>query len=349
MADPSDLAAYRRHAEWAVVAATALELGVYDALARGPASPGTLAERLGLDPRGLRILLGSLEALGLVAAEDGLYRLTGAARARLLDRDTPDYERDVLEFWLRNIRLWTRRLPEAVRSGRPVEEEGDGAEEAAGEGAARGEGDRADGRGGDADEEHLARFMAAMAGKNPDLVEALVGECLRRRPEAGTMLDLGGGPGTFARAFADRGLRATLFDRPKVIDHVAERYGLAKRPDITLRAGDFLEDPPAGAFDIVLLANITHIYDGPTNARLLEEVGAAVAPGGLLAILDFVRGRGAFASLFAVTMLVNTERGDTHGLPEYRSWLEGAGLRDVRCRDLPEERQLVTATRRATA
>lgn len=44
--------------------ATAVRLGVFEALKDGPRAPAALAEALELNPRGVQMLLGTLEALG---------------------------------------------------------------------------------------------------------------------------------------------------------------------------------------------------------------------------------------------------------------------------------------------
>jgi SAM-dependent methyltransferase len=321
---PTDLAGCRRGAEWALVAATAMEVGLVGALAAGPASPDDVAARLGLSPRGTRILLGALEELGLVRSDPDGVRLTGEGRARLVDRDTPDFEADSLRFWLLNLRRWTDGLPEATRTGQPQ----------------IGPGGRSP--------EGLAAFMAAMASKSRELVEAVVRGTLERAPAARTALDLGGGPGTFARAFARHGLRAVLFDQPEVVEHVRGAYDLDQEPDVELRAGDFLEAFPEGTFDIVFVGNITHIYDRDTNRDLIESCAGALSPGGVLAVLDFVRGEAPFAALFAVTMLLNSRHGgDTYDRSTYETWMLGAGLRDVRLRRVDEDRHLITALRSA--
>lgn len=326
MVDASDLKPFRRHAEWALVAATAGELGVYDRLSEGPATRDELVEDLDLSRRGVAILLGVLEEMGLAREEpEDVYRITGVARGHLIDPETLDYQADALAFWLHNIRIWAGHLPRALRSGEPVEEE-PGEEEPT-------------------EEERVARFMAAMANKNPELVESVVEATLERAPRSGRFLDLGGGPGTFSRAILERGYEGVLFDTPEVVDHVADDYGLQELDGLELVEGDFLETLPEEEFDVVLLANITHIYDADTNAELLGRVARNVAPGGVLSVMDFVRGVSEFAALFAVTMLMNTERGNTYDLRSYERWLEDAGLSEVRCRTVQEDRQVVTAVR----
>lgn len=350
MKGPGELKRCRRGAEWALAAAAAQELGLFDALAEGPLPLPALAGRLELDPRGAGILLGVLVELGLVRADPEGYRLTGQGRARFVDRDSPDFEAPAMRQWRANIRRWCLHLEEAVREGRPPEER-PGREGIADREAAPGEG-----TGSEEDEEvRIARFMAAMANKSPELVERVLGTCRERLREAGIepgevrALDLGGGPGTFARRFAGWGGRAVLAERPEVVEHVADAYGLREVPGLELWAGDFLEEFPEGPFDLVLLANIAHIYDAETNARLLRRVAAETRPGGVVAILDFVRGVSEFASLFAITMLLETERGDTYARETYERWLKQAGYGAVRLRTLDPDRQLLTARLRTPA
>lgn len=324
MPSPSDLRDFRRHAEWALVSVTALEEGVLDALAERERTADELADELGFDRRATRVLLGVLEEMELVRAEpDGGWRTTGPARGLLVDRDTPDYQREAVLHWLSQLREWATELPDALRRGGPPPEDTTEAW----------------------DQEAMERFQAAMANKNPTLVREVVDACLERAPERGRVLDVGGGPGTFSREFVERGWEAVLVDRPEVVEHVATAYGLERIDGMELVGGDFNEALPEGPFDAVLLANITHIYDGGTNGRLLARCAERLGPGGVLCVMDFVRGVVPFAALFAVTMLMNTEAGGTYPLGHYRAWLEAAGLRDVRCVTVAEERQVVTAVR----
>lgn len=350
---PAQLQGFRRGAEWALAAATALELGLFEALAAGPRSAEALARHLSLDTRGVRILLGVLADLGLVrdeprGATDGdgaradggpgdgrsgpAWALTGQARARFVDRDAPDHEAPALRQWLAGIRRWADELPDAVRRGRPPDPRG---------------------KAGEAweDEAALTRFMAAMDAKEPSLVEAVAARTLEGLPEPGRsgaprVLDLGGGPGTFSRAFLRHGARVVLADRPEVVDHVVGAYGLDSLEGLELWRGDFLESLPDGPFDAALLANITHIFDADTNAALVRRVAGILRPGGVLAVVDFVRNVSGFAALFAVTMLLNTERGDTHRRADYEAWFRAAGLGPPRLVSLDPDRQLLLARRR---
>ena len=177
MPDLNDLRDYRRGAEWAVAAGVSLELGIIAALGDGPAGAREIAHELDLSVRGVETLLGSLEELGAVTLDDEGWRLTGAARARLLDRETPDFEADNLLHWLRSIRRWSQDLPEAVRTGSP------GQANTPACGPKRGK--------------DLETFMAAMANRSPDDVAAVADAVRAAAPGAGSLLDIGGGPGVY--------------------------------------------------------------------------------------------------------------------------------------------------------
>ncbi|MDT8436518.1 MAG: methyltransferase [Gemmatimonadota bacterium] len=324
---PGDLREFRRGAEWALAVATALELGIVDAMAAGPAGADALAARLGLAPRGVAVLLGALEGAGVARRDPDGWRLTGTGRAHLADRTCPEFEGDSLRHWLRSVRRWAGELERVVRLGR----------EAAG---------CADGPGAGAPEDDgLAAFMAAMANRDPATVAGAADAIRAAAPGARTLLDVGGGPGAYARALVARGFEVTLLDRPEVVEYVGGAYGLADVAGLSLAAGDFLEELPRGPFDVILLANVTHIYGPATNEALVARAAARLAPGGLLAVLDFVRDVSGFAALFAITMLLNTEAGGTYGLDEYAAWMEAAGLERVRVQSLDPDRQLVLARR----
>jgi predicted O-methyltransferase YrrM len=150
------------------------------------------------------------------------------------------------------------------------------------------------------------------------------------------VLDVGGGSGVFAMALcrAVPGLTAVVLDQPRVAP-LARRYvrdaGLEER--VAVREGDLTADSladDAGGFHCVLVSAIVHML-GPDEIRdLLVRCARACAPGGVVAVKDFLmepeRTSPAFGAVFALNMLVNTPRGDTYTETELRRWLEEAGL-----------------------
>jgi SAM-dependent methyltransferase len=316
-------------AESVMTVAAAAEASVFTGLADGPARPAELADRLGLDQRAVTIVLPVLAELGLVAAEaeGGRYRLTARAERELADPASPDYQAGGLPLWLENMRAWTT-LADTLRSGRPTHPAGTGGPEA----------DEAEGRAG------IARFMRGMAAAPGERVTRLVDTVLERRPEAGRVLDLGGGPGHISRAFIERGLSSVLVDRPEVVGFVREEYRLDEVRGLETVGADFLADPlPPGPFDIVLLSNILHMLSAEQSVALLRRSRTVLVPGGVVAIADFLRGRSPRAARFALVMLLRTERGNTYTLAEHEAWLAETGFHRVEVADLDPERQLVTA------
>jgi ubiquinone/menaquinone biosynthesis C-methylase UbiE len=180
-------------------------------------------------------------------------------------------------------------------------------------------------------------------------VEKVVDECLKRKKDARNVIDLGGGPGKYARAFVNRGLKVIIFDMPETIDHVSKEFRLSGIKGLTLKKGDFSNDEfvkefKGHSFDIVFMGNITHIYSEDENRKLLLRVGKLVKIGGIVAIEDFVRGRSPLASMFAVNMLANTVSGGTWNEVQYREWLNNAGFSGIEVIDLDGiEKQLIIA------
>jgi SAM-dependent methyltransferase len=314
----------RDDAERIVTVAAAVEAGLFEALRE--LDGGTAAEvagRAGLDPRAVRIVLAPLADLGLVAGDGERWALSPAGARLFGDPGADDYAGGGMGLWLANLGRWTR-LGETLRTGRPPE---DLPSEAA-----------------EDEEARIARFMAGMAAAPRERVERTVELVMGRADQPRTMLDLGGGPGHFARAFADRGMRATVLDLPETVRYVADAYGLEGDERIDLVGADFTHDPlPAGPFDIVLLSNVTHMLGAEENASLLRQVRGVMRPGGVVAIGDFVRGRSGRADGFALVMLLRTDRGDTYTEAEYHDWLEAAGFDEVQMDDVDPDRQLITA------
>jgi SAM-dependent methyltransferase len=316
------LNAMRDSAEVAATVAAAAQAGIFEGLMAGPSSAPALAERLGLDARSLGIVLGALADWALVVSHDEVYELTDLGRRTLGDPSSPEYVARGLPLWLASLRAMTE-LPEVLRTGR-----GSGATPRA------------------LDREQIKHFMAGMAAAPAARVRHVVDLCLARAPHARTALDVGGGPGLYARELTSRGLEVTLFDMPDVIDFVADAYQLREATGIQLAAGDAVDGPlPAGPFDLVLVSNVLHIYGPEQNRALLRNVAEVTAPGGVIAVGEMVRGRSPRAARFAIVMLLNTEHGNTYTVDEYETWLREAGFGAVQVDEADAERQLITAKR----
>ncbi len=292
----------------------ALEAGVFSQLETATTADAVAAE-LGWSPRGTRMLLDGLVALELVTQAEGRYRNAPIASQCLMP-NSPHYQGHIVRHLLGSYDTYAR-LEDAVREGAPVSS-----------GAASRTPDQ------------LRDFILGMADLGGPVAQSIL-DAVDLSPYR-HMLDLAGGPGVFAAAFLERhpAMRATLMDRPDVVAIAQEQVGqtgLAAR--FTFIEGDVLEDGLGGGYDLVLVSNLIHIYDEPTNRALIERCHAALEPGGLLIVNDFLvedgRSGPSDALLFALHMLVHTSTyGDTYTFDQVATWTADAGFtngRAIRC------------------
>jgi len=279
---------------------TALELDVFTAVGEG-ASSAEAAVRIGADARATDMLLNALVALGTMEKREGIFRCTpesralGAARAGLMH---------TVHLW----ETWST-LTVCVKTGTTVRRLG------------------VEGR----PEAWTEAFIAAMharAGATAAHLVAVVDASRVRR-----MLDVGGGPATFAIAFAEAHpeLRAEVLDLGPVVPIGARNVREAGFSDrITVRVGDLRTDDFGQGYDLILTSAICHMLDEDENRDLFRRCARALAPGGRLVVREFIlepdRTGPPAAAIFALNMLVGTRRGNTYTEAEYRQWLREAGF-----------------------
>jgi SAM-dependent methyltransferase len=302
----------------AVVLGCAKQERILESIADGSRSAHEVASRLGLSSRAVRAMLSALAEMGVVAEDGDGFRLLEEHRGPLLDRGHPDYAGGLVVHRFELIRKWGR-MPEILRTGSPVED--DPEKEAEG----------------------METFIYSMRRLAIPGARAVAALLLPRLPENPHILDVGGGPGTYAEAFVEGGARVTVFDLPEVVELMKERLSAA---GISAVGGDFNEGLPEGQFDAAYLGSVSHIYGPEENLALMNRVSGALSPGGLIAIRDFIRGRSKGAALFAVNMLVNTESGNTYTEEDYRGWLGEAGFQEVEVLPIPDrDTHLILARR----
>jgi SAM-dependent methyltransferase len=165
------------------------------------------------------------------------------------------------------------------------------------------------------------------------------------------LLDLGGGSGVFGAVIGRRypHLRVTLFDRPLVCPLAAERF---RRMDAGDRfhtiAGDFFRDPLPDGCDAVLLSHVLHDWSAEECVGLLRKVHDVLPEGGEIIVHDFMpdsRGVSPEASLFELTLVLDTPQGRVYTLPEIRELLEEVGFQGLRHRAVVGGTSLVTAVK----
>jgi SAM-dependent methyltransferase len=131
-------------------------------------------------------------------------------------------------------------------------------------------------------------------------------------------------------------LRATVCDRPAALNVAREIASTHKAgPRLSYLPLDVMTEGISGTYDVIWFSNVLHIYSPKDNQGLFRRALASLNPGGRLLIQDaFLHDRnGLFpeeASLFAVSMLLFTEGGNTYSVAETRAWLTDAGFERIK-------------------
>ncbi|HKL26912.1 MAG TPA: methyltransferase, partial [Desulfuromonadales bacterium] len=287
-----------------------VELDVFTPLAEAPASAAELAERLDLDERGLTMLLDALAALELLDKQKEIYRTTPFA-GQYLAADSPEYLGHIIRHHHHLVESWAR-LDEAVRTGQPSRH-------------------RVSHDAGEKERESFLLGMLNLAMLLAPQVTSQIDLGGRRH-----LLDLGGGPGTYAIHFClhNPGLRASIFDLPssrEIAERTIRQFDLEDRIDFI--AGDFQEDPFSGSYDVAWLSHVLHGEDEEGCLRMLQKTVEALEPDGLLLVQEFIlddsRDQPVFPALFSLNMLVGTPSGKAYSDAEIREMLGSAGLREI--------------------
>jgi SAM-dependent methyltransferase len=312
----------REAAQGLLLVTAAIETGVLPLLRDRARTPDGLAAELGLDRRAVRLCLGALEEIGVVRRDPGPaggWVLTDFGRRRFADPASPAYVAADLPLWRATIPGWLF-LADVLRSGEPLPAD-------AGAGA-------------------RGALYAWLDAKPPARVAALVERVLARsaarRPR---VLDVGGGSGVHARAFLARGCRVTLLDRPGIVEHVRDAFGLSALPGLELVAGDAEAALPHGPWDVVLVADLLHELPPAGAADLLARAAAVCEPRAVAAVADTFAGRSAGAGFLGVTLLLHSAGGEPHAASDVERWLGEAGFVHARIEDLDPAHGLVTALR----
>ena len=305
----------------------AVKLDVFSAIEEGARTAAETAASIGADPRATGMLLNALTAMELLHKREGRYENTEESR-RFLVSASPEYVGFIIGHHHHLVAGW-HRLDEAVRSGRPV-------------------------RGSGSFEDPQVRHNFLMGMFN--LASLLAPQVARRIDLTGRhrLLDLGGGPGTYAVHFCrqNKSLEAVVYDRPEtrpIAQQIIARFGLGDR--IAFQAGDYLADTLPDAFDVVWVSHILHAESPENCAELMAKIHAALKPGGSVLIHDFLLAESMdgplFPALFSLNMLQGTEAGQAYSRGQVESMLKTAGFTNLAAVaiDSPNDSGIVTATK----
>ena len=312
----------------------ALELKVFERLARAPGRAGELAAELGLHPDATERLLDACVALGLLAKADGVYS-NGPAASRYLVRSSPEALVGYIDYSNRvGYRMWGD-LETAIRKGVHLWETTYGLK-------------------GDIfahffkTDESKRTFLMGMHGmgmlSSPRVVETFDLSRFKH------LVDLGGATGhlTFEAVKRYPKLHGTIFDLAPVVV-VAQEF-IDRSPDkarLATAAGDFFKDPLPEA-DLYALGRILHDWSMDKIRVLLKKIVDRLPAGGGLLIAERLlnddKSGPLKGQLQSLNMLVCTE-GKERNAAEYRAILLEAGFKDVQARETGSVVDAVLATK----
>lgn len=308
---------------------TAVDLKIFDHLDSAPLSVDELSIKTKASRRGLRAILDALLGVELLQRSGDKYALTPESSSFLVSTKPAYHGAFFRHISAQLIPAWLP-LTEVVRAGCPPKLKENNAAP-----------------------KYFADFVESLFPLSYAAAQKL-GEHLEmaKSTEPLSVLDIGAGSGVWGIALAQQsphvGVRAV--DWPQVLEiteKVARRCGVHDR--LTVSPGDLLEADFGQGHQVATIGHILHGIGVKRSQQLLRKTFAALAPGGTVAIMEFLandqRTGPPAALIFAVNMLVNTEAGDTFTFAEISDWLQHAGFINPRLLDVPAVSPLVLATR----
>ncbi len=264
----------------------AVSLGVFEALAEENLSYQALAARLDCAPAHLEALLDSLCGLGVLEKYDSTYAIHKDLLF-LLNPASPDCLLPALRFNADLMGLWLR-LGDCVKTGAPVLP-----------------GNPHLG----ADPERMKRFVEGMHSRAGIMARGVI-PCLKVK-SGSRILDVGGGPGTFSLKLLERDgtLTTTVLDLPPVVAAAAAIHrGHPALDRLKFLGGDYHHAEFPGQQDLVLYSGALHQEAEEDVDELFLRMRAALAPGGLLCVVDLMLAPGrttpVYSALFQLNMML---------------------------------------------
>lgn len=303
---------------------------LFDLLDASPKTAQQLAKEAGVSLRGVTAIGNALVGLRLLAREGERYKLTPESAAFLVSTK-PGYQGAFFRHVSSQLIPNWLALDHIVRTGKSrssVNSEKEGAE-------------------------FFGEFVEAIFPMSYAAAKALgqhLGIAKAKTPIS--VLDLAAGSGVWGIALAEQSpqVRVTAVDWPTVLTvtkRVAQRHGVADR--LMTIPGDILKARLGKNHQMATLGHILHSEGRSRSRKLLRRTFEALAPGGTIAIMEFLvnqdRTEPVIGLLFAVNMLVNTEEGDTFSFEEISGWLCEAGFTKPRLLKVPAVSPLVLATK----
>ncbi len=288
----------------------AVKLDLFSTIGDKVLDADEIAQLTNADSRAMGMILNALCAMGLLCKKGETYRNTEDART-FLCKESPRYVGYMIMHHHHLMESWMR-LDEAVLSGEsvyPLMIQHD-------------------------EESRRESFLMGMfnlaMGIAPELVPTLDLSGKTR------LLDLGGGPGTYAIHFCKHNpqLTGTVFDLATTqpfAEQTIAKFGLTDR--VKFSPGDFHNDDLGGPYDVAWLSHILHGESPEDSSKIVAKAADALEPGGMMIIHEFIlddtRNGPLFPALFSLNMLAVTDSGQSYSENEIKEMMKAAGIEDI--------------------
>jgi precorrin-6B methylase 2 len=286
----------------------AVKLDVFTCLGDEQLASAQVSDRLKTSSRGMERLLNALFAMELLTKAGDKYVNTSSTR-EFLSKDSPKYLGNIIMHHHHLVESWSQ-LDQAVQSGRPIRKQS-----------------------AFSDQEWRESFLMGMFNMAMNIAPLLIPKIdISSRQH---LLDLGGGPGTYAIHFCRHNprLKATVFDMPTTrpfAEKTIARFELSHR--INFEEGNYLKDDIEGRFDVAWLSHILHGENPEGCKTIIQKAIAALETGGIIIIHEFILNNSMdgplFPALFSLNMLLGTD-GQAYSEQQLMDMLADAGAKDI--------------------
>ena len=322
---------------WGYVPPLVLEAAVhhriFDLLDGGPKTISEVQKETGASERGLTAVMNALVGMDFLAKDkQGMFSLTPESSAFLVSTK-PGFQGGFIRHGSEQLIPKWLHLNKIVATGQPaasVNQEGPGSD-------------------------FFQRFVDDIFPLSYPAAQTLSRHLSANGSAAPVrVLDLAAGSGVWgiAQAQGSEQVSVTAVDWPDVIPITRKtvgKFGLTER--YSFIAGDLLQVDFGTGHTVATLGHILHSEGRERSRELLKKTFQALAPGGTIAIAEFLVNADRTGPLnglfFALNMLVNTDSGDTYSFEEISGWLTDAGFTDSRTLDSPGPSPLILATKPA--
>ena len=287
-----------------------VKLDVFTAIGGKKLTCETVAGKIRADNRATAMLLHALTAMNLLKKNGKTFTNTEMS-AEFLSKRSPRYVGYIIMHHHHLVESWSK-LHQAIRKGGPVRNRVSFSDEEVREGFIMG--------------------MFNMAMSTAPQIVPLIDLSNRHH-----LLDLGGGPGTYAIHFCKKNpkLTATVYDLPSTrpfAEKTIKKFNLSDR--ISFISGNYVKKEIKGSFDAAWLSHILHAERPEICQQIIEKTARVLKPGGLLVIHEFILENTLdsplFPALFSLNMLLGTKGGQAYSEQQIIDMLAKAGLKDIR-------------------